>query len=94
MRRRRAANSRRTWFETRHSPSASSDGIPSILDVARLVPESSPKRDSHVRARIGLKQNVSSQATLVNVEFDPGEMFEIATHAHAESALALSSLEL
>jgi hypothetical protein len=53
MRRRLTANSHRTWFEMWRSPSTSSDGIPSILHVPRLVPESPPKRDSRARARIG-----------------------------------------
>ncbi|EZA52301.1 hypothetical protein X777_08971, partial [Ooceraea biroi] len=61
MRRRLAANSHRTWFETWRSPSASSDGILSILDVPRLVPESPPKRDSMFPAK------------LLDEEFDPGE---------------------
>lgn len=78
---RRAASSRRTWFETWRSLSTSFDGILSILDAPRLVSKrgggGSPKRD---RVSGGLKQNVSSQ-TVLDAEFDPGE---IATHTRRE----------
>ncbi|KYQ52536.1 hypothetical protein ALC60_08397 [Trachymyrmex zeteki] len=77
------ANSRWTWFETRHSPSASSDGIPSILNVPRFVRESSPKSDSHARVRIGRTKAEMFPVKLLDVEFDPGERLK-SRHMHTK----------